>query len=104
MIIIINFLYIGLIYRGVQNSCTRKIAKQFLGPMSPWLIRAPKSIKWKIDTTHIAPPQGIIRLIINKFIVPRSTDNGLSRHLRKHPRIAKGLGFKIIPHRTTIGK
>ena len=76
-------------------------------------------------------PQEIIRLVINKSIVPGQrrrrgrtgygivlivrllvymmlarvlTDKGLIRHLRKHPRIAKGLGFKTIPHRTTIGR
>jgi len=50
----------------------------------------------------MTPLQDTLGLVINKFIVPGLADKGLSRHLRKHPRIVKRLGFKTIPHRTTI--
>ena len=46
----------------------------------------------------------IVRLLVYMMLARVLTDKGLSRHLRKHPRIAKGLGFKTIPHRTTIGR
>ena len=46
----------------------------------------------------------IVRLLVYMMLARVLTDKGLSRHLRKHPRIAEGLGFKTIPHRTTIGR
>lgn len=79
------------------------------------------------------PPQEIIRLVINKTIVPKQpkrrgrkgyglvlivrllvysvlvgifSNSGLRRHLEKHKRdVAKVLGFKTtVPHRTSIGR
>jgi len=78
------------------------------------------------------PPQEIIRLVINKSIVPKQpkrrgrkgygivlrvrllvysvlvgifSNRGLRTHLEKHERdVARVLGFKTIPHRTTIGR
>jgi hypothetical protein len=80
----------------------------------------------------MTPPQKIIRLVINKTIVPKQpkrggrkgygavlivrllvysvlvgifTNMGLKRHLEKHRNsIARVLGFKAIPHRTSIGR
>lgn len=80
----------------------------------------------------MSQPQEIIRLVINKSIVPKQpnkrgrkgygvvlitrllvysllvgifSNSGLRTHLEKHEKtIARVLGFKTIPHRTTIGR
>jgi len=46
----------------------------------------------------------IVRLLVYMMLARVLTDKGLIRHLRRHPRIAKELGFRTIPHRTTVGR
>lgn len=45
-----------------------------------------------------------VRLLVYAKLGRIETDKGLVRHLKKNRRALKALGFKRVPHRTTIGR
>ncbi|MDI6825975.1 MAG: transposase [Candidatus Aenigmarchaeota archaeon] len=45
-----------------------------------------------------------VRLLAYAMLKRIHTDKGLIEHLKKNPRVTRILGFKTIPHRTTIGR
>jgi hypothetical protein len=45
-----------------------------------------------------------VRLLVYAKLRRIETDKGLVRHLKKNRRALKALGFKRVPHRTTIGR
>jgi len=45
-----------------------------------------------------------VRLLVYAKLRGIGTDKGLIRHLKKNRRAARALGFKRIPHRTTVGR
>lgn len=45
-----------------------------------------------------------LRLLVYQRIKKIGDDSKLHRHLKKNPKVARGFGFKKIPHRTQIGR
>jgi hypothetical protein len=50
------------------------------------------------------PPLQAIRLLVYAKLKRIGTDKGLIRHLKKNRKTVKALGFKRVPHRTTVGR
>ncbi len=45
-----------------------------------------------------------VRLLVYTRLKRIGTDKGLIRHLKMNKRAVRALGFKRVPHRTTVGR
>jgi transposase len=50
------------------------------------------------------PELQAVRLLVYARLKQIGTDKGLIRHLKKNRKAAKALGFRQVPHRTTVGR
>jgi len=50
------------------------------------------------------PRLQVVRLLVYARLKRIGTDKGLIRHLKRNRRAVRALGFKRVPHRTTVGR